>query len=1013
MDTSYATVRGDCVRLEGLRCGRRSRGQSLVVAIVVMFVLLFLGAIFVGMVARNLLNTGRARDTQKATQLANAGIHYAGHFLQHSPEGADWRPEPPAREPDPSDPDYVRMLRLFQADPDRLWLRDGYSRVMLPGGRALIRVDHVPDPANPLGRFIRVSAVGRTGELDVDDPTTFVDPITGFAPRLRRELVGYKTVGLTDFGRFVTNFHRESKFEAAIGVPPIGVPVQMQLGDLPVRAPGATGPLLRVGYPIHVNGPLRLLDNVVLALNPALHERVTAAGPVIVDNANQAAAGRPRLERVDQPGEHMIFGSTEIAGGNPAFSTFGGVLVDNAGVPDAEGWGRSAVRINPPAIDAVADPATGVTRYRAGTRDSGVWLTRSNGSSFNTGRYGLGQGIYVDNFNNTERETLNVAGGQSLRSIWLQPGPHTPFWNGPHFVPPGVYIEFGYPVMQERGQDGAALPGRFVARPGFRMVRDANDRPFRDPSGAVALREQVFGFFIYKPAGQKPVLKLDNEPFRRFLTREHGLSDADVDRFLPPFNGVVFAEGNVRVRGLLPSRQNIPIRVQSGDPDAMSPADIRASVNPPAMNIVSAGNIYIEGSLVREQPESMIGLLAQNYVVVNTTMFLSPNKAMPYASTNQDEAPPFHTNVALDEPSRTPPFTLDFLQGDDASVYGQQYLLLRHGTAPGLTYLNLLINEALPPVGRHPLYAFNNNAQPFSALNPPPTVYALTNAIQGSDLFENAVFPLYPTPPSPSSPFDQVQYQWFTAAGARNTLRPQVDLSFTGGMGVQDYLFSRAAVVPKDVRIEAVIYAQTGSFFVVPGYPMNTNPADTRDAAVRRAAALGFPSGTLIRPPGTNPMFPFFNEPVACRITIVGAISENRTASIADQAAWMQLWGYIPDRHGSSTIEVPRAHAFVDEVGGNGPDQRTSAERDWFASVGHGVGGITRGLRFLFDPALLAPFPSYTFTPQPLPAPPGRWAHSAAGTFRQDEFGRYLPPIPRLPVSPGFIYIGEERLTGL
>src|SRR5215813_4056427 len=73
---------------------RRTRGQSLIVAVIVMFVLLFIGGIFVGLVAHNLLNAGRARDTLSAQQFAEAGIKQMQNYLLYSPEGADYRPAP-------------------------------------------------------------------------------------------------------------------------------------------------------------------------------------------------------------------------------------------------------------------------------------------------------------------------------------------------------------------------------------------------------------------------------------------------------------------------------------------------------------------------------------------------------------------------------------------------------------------------------------------------------------------------------------------------------------------------------------------------------------------------------------------------------------------------------------------------------------------------------------------------------------------------------------------------------
>ena len=400
----------------------------------------------------------------------------------------------------------------------------------------------------------------------------------------------------------------------------------------------------------------------------------------------------------------------------------------------------------------------------------------------------------------------------------------------------------------------------------------------------------------------------------------------------------------------------------------------------------------------------MIALLAKEYVVVNTTMFVAPNKTMAFSSSHENELPPYHTNIDLGEAARTPPFALEFMFGDDPTQYtlaGGPFLLLRHGAPPGISYLNLLINEAFPPPApADPYYRFNVAANP----PVPAWVYPLYNGTQsGIDLFEQQKF---------SFPFGGTSYTLFTTPGVVNTIRPAVDPNYTAGSGAQDYLFSRAAIVPMDVRIEAVMYAQEGSFFIIPGYPLNMDPTDTRDAALRRHAASGAGQGTMLRPAGTADEWPFYGEPIDCRITIVGAIAENRTASITDQAAWMQLWGWIPQRYGSTgesptsttPAEVPREHLYATDVGM--PTSNPSAH-DFRAQVERAA-GITRGLRIIYDPALAIPYSNYTRAGGVFQRFAG-WAHVARGSFRQDNYGRTLPPLPRLPVCPGFVYFGEDR----
>lgn len=1020
------------MRLRNTR--RTERGQSLIVAVIVMFVLLFVGGLFVGLVARNLLNSGRAVDTTAAEEIARAGIQHASWFLENSPEGADWRPAP-------TPPANLN-------DPDRRWLEAGYTRVEIGRGRALIRVSMKPDPRAPLGKYIKIESVGRAGFLNPNDPTTFLNTP---APRLRRELVAYKAIGLTDYLRFVTNRFNDTKFEAALGVPPLSippaliarqndptipeVPLAMQLGKMPVRALGGVNfaDYQTPGAPIRVNGNLRLMGNLILAVDPRNREAVHVAGKIIVDDQTN----RPLF--IDATGTATpLTGSTIFGSDEAGYTTFAGLLRDSGPNPDSFGFARAISRLEPPLID-VEDQATGTTRYRLSTRESGRFLVDPNGRRINTGAIGLGAGLYIDNFGDRERETESVQGAQSLRSIWLQPGSNAN-WRGTYYIPPGVSIDFGYPVVQERDANGNLVTDSFVPRAGFRALR--NDRRFTDPNDNIAPAEMPFTWFIYKPLGRRPVLKLENEFFRTYLRTAQNMTEQEIDRWLPEWNGVIYAEGNVRVRGLLPGKwrdldndgtldpgePTIPIRREAGsDPDNLTDAQILERVNPPAVTVVSGATIYVEGSLVRERPDSMIGLLAEDYVTVNTTLFMGPNKTINPAPTNADGQAPFHVTVDIAESSATPPFALEFLFGDDPTGYtpspGQAAtglnLLLRSVKLPqAMTYLSLFVNPALsdPNNNISALYRFNSNAAPFSyptPNNPPPTVHILDNLLNDNQTFEQREFPLLPAPHNST-------YVLFTEPGLLNTLRPaaidpiQAEQPFLYTDPGQSYLFGGAAIVPMDVRIEAVIYAQDGSFFIIPGYSFNPDPSDTRDAALRRAQALQLPPGTMVRPEGTSPFYPFYGEPIDCRITVVGSITENRTASIADQAAWMQLWGYIPERYGSTGSEpgggpgtaqvVPDEHRKVGEVGltvAADPDLRTQAEQD---------AGITRGLRFLYDPALSAPYPGYnpdsgTF----VTAGSGNWFHTDGGGFRQDDYGRILPPLPRLPVCPGFVFYGEVR----
>ena len=1027
------------------------------VAVIVLFVLLFIGGIFVGLVGRNLINTGRARDTQVAHELARAGIKYCEYFLQHSGEGADWRPAPMTFD--------IAANPALAQDPDRRWLDptfigdQPYSRIDYPNGRALVRVSYQPrfisDPRtgnpmlDPLGKLIKIEAIGRPGLVDVNDPTTFTRIPE---PRLRREYVAYKQIGITDYLRYVTNKENDSKAESFLGVPPVAVPTAttvdplwMQLGKLQVRAHAGVGealpntPITTPGAAIRINNSLRLPGNIILSADRRNAEQILVAGDILYDpvTPSQMPPKYYDPETGAQPAENALPPILESS--NPAYSSYGGTVRDAQGVPDAQGYAR-AISALPPPLLSEEDPASRVTRYRMLSRDSGRWIGPA-GTQFNTGRFALGSGIYVDNRNARELASRTIAGAQSLRSLWLNPGGQG--WNGPHYTPPGSYVEFGYFIVPRRNAtDSQLAPNEFVERPGFRITRDVDSGFFRDPTGTTLPQQLVWTLFIYKAPGQRPVLKAENEYYRTYLRTTLNMTERQIDAFLPDFNGVIFMEGNARVRGLVPSLfkreitasgpgdPKLPIRpasdaagttIESSDPDStqITALEVRKSVNPISFTVVSGATVYVEGSIVREQGDPysdatfpavpLVTLLAQEYVTVNTTQIMAPiDPRKSFISTAGTTEPPYHLEITTDDRQ----FAYDFMFGDNPTQYSYTInnqpfnlsLFARHAALETPAYLNLFINEPFP-----------NAAYPFGIPNIPPNVYPLVDAeTQVHPNFEQKTLPLLAGAP----PVSAGAYQFFTQPGHRNMLRPAVDSSYIEESGTKSYLLSRWAVAPMDVRIEAVMYAENGSFFVIPGYSFNWSRQDTRDAAQALALAENPAAtpGTMRRPRGTSDFFPFYGEPFDCRITVVGAVAENRTASVADQSAWMQLWGYIPEGFGSTGHQsgfdpnartlIPDQHVRIGEVGMPLPNEiRTQAERS---------AQVTRGIRFLYDPVLHAPYPGYDPNRigtllQVGPAGQPRWSHRLGGAHRQDDHGRALPPGARLPLSPGFVFYGEVR----
>jgi len=192
-----------------------------------------------------------------------------------------------------------------------------------------------------------------------------------------------------------------------------------------------------------------------------------------------------------------------------------------------------------------------------------------------------------------------------------------------------------------------------------------------------------------------------------------------------------------------------------------------------------------------------------------------------------------------------------------------------------------------------------------------------------------------------------------------------------GGAGQKEFLLARTAVTPHDVRIEASMYAQEGSFYVIPGPWFNMNTDDTRLRFETEVVGVGRDEAQRRRFErfGNTPHIPFHAEPIDCKVTIVGAISQNLPAPISRQAEWLQKWGWIPKEIGGTGLLVPWQHVPA------GFDLSTQP-------------GVPNFI-VMHDPALAGA--------------------SADGVtpLRMDAFGRALPPTPRLPVSPTLVYFGE------
>jgi hypothetical protein len=207
-----------------------------------------------------------------------------------------------------------------------------------------------------------------------------------------------------------------------------------------------------------------------------------------------------------------------------------------------------------------------------------------------------------------------------------------------------------------------------------------------------------------------------------------------------------------------------------------------------------------------------------------------------------------------------------------------------------------------------------------------------------------------------------------------------------GNVQTQNYYLARAAITPADIRIEAAMFAEEGSFFVIPGpwFNFNTNDVRPSDGSGNYFPRFGTVAGRdqyrreRFELNGNTPDVPFYGEPLDVRITIVGAVSENMPPPIAQQAEWIKRWGWIPRYVGATERQIPEQHIPRSLTNPGQFDPRYMTD----------VRPYVPNLIINYDPQL------------------------ALGT---DRFGNSirrsgiwtLPPMPRLPVSPTLAYFGE------
>lgn len=943
---------------------RKRRGQTLILALAILFLLVVLGGIFVTLLLRNLARVARQSDTDEALTLALAGLQYAGQQFRASPRGADWRPEMtealwrtpappplppvPLTGPHPADLDSsgdLNSAELRTIDPDFEWLdptrNNGfpYVRISTGRGRFLLRVSYlpafrpasaasvIPDEFDPNSRQIHVEVIGRPGEFDPNDPTSFTtDPTRARSrtnPGLFRKLEAFVPVGLVDQLLWITNYTGE-RGPAKLGTPPVKNPAyDPNYPADPENQEFVTHQELYEGG-IRSNTDLQFLGENLVRVYPSRAEALEVVGRISTptqantsgvseiwamgDAGGPSPAAPPPLPppggavvppdtQDDDPTNDTAFaipiqdssslntGQILTAGRDIRF-----IIRDEGHLRvDSLGTERSAREQTIPALNR-KDATRGVGQWHALTRDSGATLVVDN-RTINTGMYGLtdltldprvrAKGLYIPNFDDIQHPDNRSA----VKDEWLQRNRQNPGWFMGRYTPsvrtansqqlrPITEI-----ILTDSNGDGTGIPK-------IRVIATYPDTAqFNIPAGAMT-EPGYFYDLAWNPGS----------PTQGTLGNPRQIKDFDY-----PENGVLYAEGSIRVRGR-----------------------VGTSAQPRQLSIVSGGTIYIEGNITKANRASFVGLMAHDHVALNPTAFTR-------LQFNGDWLPnPGGDGVILQQNADVDIIVDDADGLQNARPDGQPdaWVHLRHGAMSEDTNSETAIHLFLPRAAanwpdwttdRYDFGLANPSNWPAAVRPPVPPDYSTTpnqlfywfHQISAGSALNWAETNLQ-TNLNPNEPnYERKSFYIPSVQSVNGMSKFRIHVGPKDGDPLapnqQAYLLSRVSVLPTDrplrIRVEAMIYAFTGSWFVIPPPFFNQDGDDVGpDSRARLVNTSARANKTF---PANFGPYPFTNEALNVEIQVVGAINENFPAEPGETAAWVtRTWVNNPT-YNQTTWPIP------------------------------------------------------------------------------------------------------------
>ena len=929
----------------------RQRGQALMIAVLVLFAVATLAALFAAIISSQLAQVGRHTDVVALRNVTEAGLRFANEQLSYSIEGADWRPAQPT--------------------------------YRIGAGEATIQVSYGPAPGQLQSRFIRI----------------VVSSVLRDNPFLRHTLVALKPVLLTDYVRFVTD-RFQSQQPAYLGAAP------MEFGGAVRSSANGGDYVFRVAGPIRSNTDLYWFGPSRVDLYTQAPEAADtwATTNLLRDDRIEVAGGFYPANPLLTTGPILNLVVNNLTRANDLFRPQAGMEQSYvAGYPDAW-WGPVAAtntwrvlanlpeytivgatsplepqqlavpRIQPPAMDAV-HPDSQVNRYLALTRDSGSWLPVSalTGEYVNSGAFGWGWtqhgGIYIDNTSDIQYQhdlealRLNWAGsvgvhqtGGDLRATGTEGPPTGPadWWDktGRYYTPPGVEI-----ILHG---DNPKCPYVEIIRHDLRTAASGVNYYWQMPSGEPIAADQSWPYPLSGPC--KPI---GTEPAGVF---------GNVARFPFPPNGVIYAEGNVRIRGIMPPARSGPL-------ETAPPSQYFGAYDPTLgrarrfdLQVVSGGSIYVEGDLLtpccrgaklledaskhadpsRHDAEwgSRIALIARDSVCVNTTALqprprlMTPDKVGTDEQVYNDDQTTYPDEATartprhwqwmfrgpadqvpsddFDEPAQydTVPPALDFIYTNvrlqNTKLRAQLAdlrLVLGHSAWYAMGGLEDKRDPGEPPeqaadnenpvdvVGVHvgvavtgaeddpeaPNYLWAHDTDRYSFLRAAEADpensdqsahwYTLDDPLE---MLPNE----YQAMPIKDSLTGNDLIRFMCSVSPRRFVQFDPD---TGAITALDweiapdelaYVLGPVVVMPPrdrsplPVQIQALVYAQNGCWYVLPGPWFNEDPRYNDYARD----------------------YPGYHEPLNIQISFFGAISENLPASPGEVADWTSKWGGMAGR---------------------------------------------------------------------------------------------------------------------